>query len=224
MNKYRPSIWEWVLCIGRDAFIKTFLPKLILLPLGFLFVAIGVFTMRPGKPTAWDEKQGPQYPGWKRLHMHPFFWIWDNDEVGGMGDHTWPANNPKWLDINSKFGMYVWYTFRNPVNNLQQLIGQNLDLTAKITWAGQVVVDSSEEIATPGWHFVKCECDGKITYSFYLVHQYASFPSKCLRIRMGYKVKPDVDIVKKMELDDIVGTVCLINQFKTFADGKQKRK
>lgn len=190
-------------------------PVLVLAVLGLFLIPIGLMY----RSTSTDTKFPKQYEGWKLVKMPKYFWIWDNDEVGAMGDHTWPGSLAKSflstklkLSVDHPVAMWWWLAVRNPVNNLQQLVGQRMEPSAVISYSGDSLVDDRAGKAGNGWHLVKCKSGGKTTYSFYLVKYYSD--NYCLRIRIGYKVKPEMNIALHQSRDDLVGSVFVINPFK----------
>ena len=48
------------------------------------------------------------------------------------------------------------------------------------------------------------------------------FPGKCLRIRMGYKIKPGLRVAEEIKQGDKIGTVFVIAPYKQFGPEKKK--
>jgi hypothetical protein len=197
--------YYWLLCLFDGLFLDL-LPSLFLVPLGLLIVPIALLFRREELLTA--TAFGFQYEGWCYVKLPNWAWLWDNDEVGAMGDYTWPLNckNP-----SSYWSMFIWLAIRNPINNLQQVFGQKLDETAIIKYCGDRLVESTT-YPHEGWHLVQCTCGGHTTYSFYLVKRYGK-SDRCLRVRIGYKVKPDINIKQLITQRDMVGCAFIINPF-----------
>ncbi len=219
VQKYEPKWYEYLICFFYHGFILTALPKIVLWLLGVVIVPFALL-LRKEVPYETNSVQKPEFEGWRYIRMPKLFWIWDNTEVGAMGDHTWPDNYPEFLKkfkYDSWIACFIWIHFRNPVNNLQQVIGQRLEENAIILYKGDVSVNDAYPKPLSGWHFVKCISGGKTTFSLYCVKQYGD-SDKCLRIRIGYKVKPNVDVGKKIEKNDLIGTAFIIHPYKGFGN------
>ncbi len=218
VSVFKPTIKDYLIWFFRDVLFLSLVVKGVGFLLGIFVVAIALPWRVKRDPA--DTKFGIQYPGWEFIGLPQWARAFDNTEVGAMGDYTWPENYPSFLSklkisLSHPIAMYVWLAWRNPANNLQRWFGQKVTPNIKIEYTGDIVVDSSEEIQTEGYHFVKCTSGDKTTYSFYLVKRYGK-SNKCLRIRAGYKIKPDIDVDKKMKLDDRIGFTLVIAPYKTF--------
>lgn len=179
---------------------------IFLAPLGLVVAPIALL-FRYQKPKS-DTKFRSGNPRHKYIRLPKWAYIWDNSEWGAMGDDTWPDNTD---DITTFWSMYKWLAIQNPLNNLQNIIGQDVSEGVELNWWGSKLVSGTS--GDEGWHFVECKAGGKTTYSFYFIKGYGD---KCLRIRMGYKVKPTIDVEKHKRRGDLVGTAFVINPFKSF--------
>lgn len=203
-------VWYWLYQSDLICGYMAVIGYLVTMPP--MWVWFAVFALHEAEPEDNPASLGKQYEGWKDIQGPKWAYIFMNAEVGAMGDHTWPGNLPTWFkylgsnDTSGKFAMWYWLAIRNPINNLQQLIGQRITPDIEIDYAGDKNVESGSEIAAEGWHFVKCKSGGKTTYSFYLVKRWFFNRNKCFRLRVGYKIKPTIDVEKKIRLNDIVGT------------------
>lgn len=167
-----------------DSLLLNVLPFIILFPLGLILVPIALlFNLYREVPS----DRPIQFEGWKRIQPYKFFAPWAN-EVGWMGDHTWINNCPSWTTPFSKIGMFLW-TIRNPVGGWDKVVGLTLNKdTDTIQWWGDKEV--GDDSGNAGWHFVRTKTPKRSYMGFYLVWQLPFWKSKCLRLRVGYKVKP----------------------------------
>jgi hypothetical protein len=237
---WKPTVKDILLWLFRDGFLYGLLPLfayLFLVPALFYafdmpwwsypasFVPFWLFALIPflkeAKPGSNPASFGKQYEGWRDIQGPSWAYIFLNAEVGAMGDHTWPTNIHRWLGRkDSPLAMWYWLAIRNPINNLQQLIGQRITHGATIEFCGKQQVESSFDLKSEGWQLVKCTSDNKTTYSFFLVYRYPFADGKfCFRLRVGYKVKPDVkSLQKKLGSTDKVGAVFVPTFLKKYGE------
>lgn len=162
---------------------------LVLVPLSFLVDLSGLVVV----PVAL------LFTGKQANHLPRIFWPWDNDAEGINGDPYWKQ---KYGDkVTSFCCRFVWLALRNPGNNFGYFCGwvQAEDSSYR-HWGDPQV---SNQPYHPGWLFVLGDnCESK-AFCFYAV--WPSFPGRCLRIFLGWKIHDMVKDGTRAQL------VCIIN-------------
>lgn len=161
--------------------------SIILLLLGPFLVALAILFKEQTDEVPKSVKR-VQYKGWKftTTKIKPLqIYVGEN---GFMGDHTWPNNCPSWTSPDSFFGMWLWAAFRNPVGGWDKLIGCRLTPDTKIYYYGDALVGDDGDGA--GRQFVITKTPKGYYRGYYKVTVLEDDPTKCKRIRAGYKVKP----------------------------------
>lgn len=214
-TKFMPNGNDIVMWFFRDTLLKSLLPSIVLVILGLpiVFIALLWIKYKPVKSHI-KESLGPQYEGWRYVRLPKLFWLWDNTEVGAMGDHTRPSNVPFGVKPDSFLAMYDWLAIRNPVNNLKQLIGYAPTPHYVAQYCGDYAVDSTAPYASAGWQFVKVTDGTKTYYGLSIVIKL--FKGYCSRIRMGFKIKPNMDLMWYTNTGATIGTCCVITPIKKF--------
>lgn len=136
-------------------------------------------------------------------NMPKLFWPWDNDAYGIDGDGTWdPATQTGsgWKGPEHTAGNYasfwnrfVWLAIRNATNNFDYALGFPQKEGQEWKFIGD---PTTTDGGVSGYVYVECrDTPGSwfpSAFSFYLVHQYAWLPSKCLRMYFGWKIHDNV--------------------------------
>lgn len=164
-------------------------------------------------------------------------WPWDNNDPTGdgiNGYYKWKDyyNGSAWYRpmYNTFFPRYIWLGFRNPINRFSyRVLGAKLE--SKPTLIKEIVVfqDKLNELdlsSSPsslqnkisnkdraGLRLTVIETkEGKVFFELYAINNYALFPSKCLRVRLGYKLNS----FNNIDVPDVAQDVMAINPFASF--------
>jgi hypothetical protein len=145
----------------------------------------------------------------KSEHLPVWAWPWDNDRDGINGDAGWRSATHA-NGNQARFGWrFVWLAIRNPGNNFGYLLG--IAQTAKLTYDFRGDRDTSDQ-GHPGHLSVDAFRDGRhVAFGHYYVYRYPCWPSRCLRVRIGWKLN---DMLHDGSIAEIV---CVVNPVMTFA-------
>jgi hypothetical protein len=219
VKKFTPSFLEWGLMFFRDALWRALIPTILLGVVGFFVVPLLLFWAKERPLT--NLSFGKQYEGWRNIQwpttgIWKLFYIFSNAEVGGMGDEFWPGLAPKWalkLGLGNRFVMWYWLAIRNPIHSLKQIVGVTIDPDAIVSYCGDYEVGETASGALGvGWQFVKAETNDQKVYGLYIIHKWSD--KAFLRLRMGYKLKPNVDLEAQATSQIKIATCCVPTPYK----------
>ena len=124
---------------------------------------------------------------WHLRKLPSWAWLWSNDNDGTLGDKrgSWRnrVGNPE-----SFWNQFWWLGIRNPANNFSRKLLHAP--SGHVNYIGDFFV--TERRGLTGHQFVWSVHNGIIYPGFYLVKIWFN-TNKCIRIRMGFKLRPDYD-------------------------------
>jgi hypothetical protein len=156
-------------------------------------------------PIAIALSDGNTLPRWAR-------W-WDNDREP-LGDAERGAAIAAASGVKRGWLRFVWLAIRNPGNNFGYRCGF-IQSALNVTYWCRGDRDTSDQ-GKPGWLFVRAyrqQCDLS-AFCFYAVYRYPRWPTRCLRVMLGWKIHDMVHDDAPAQL------VCVINPFMTFEERK----
>ena len=166
---------------------------LLLLPVWYLGAPIlSAFTRAAGD--GYDLTWG----GW--------FGTYDNPP---QGDRQWVEDKSPFPGVVTGWRGYVnrvGWLWRNPGYGFQKAV--SVPYTPRLNTQGHLG-KISDKYGLPGWYFVTADDGGG--FAFYCVYPYPFWPSRCLRVRLGYKMRTD-----KFKLLGFAPLVNTISPFKSY--------
>lgn len=185
----------------------TLLDYVLLAPVAYLVAPlIAAFTK-----AELDEKEKHDYSwGW-------IFGTYDNPPQGDAGYVTKHCFFPGVVTGLKGYANRVGWMWRNPLYTYQKLAGKRKPEGCKVLWKGNP--DISDKYAISGYYFAKMEdYKGSVkAWELYVVAPYTD--SKCLRVRLGWKIMTD-----KLDRFGFAPLVDTITPVKTFGGSVNKQK
>ncbi len=170
----------------------------VLLLLSWLVDLVGLFIVPIALYQAGDD--ATHLPGWA--------WPWDNVHDGINGD---TARRPRIMSVTGfrrGFYRWVWLCLRNPGNGLGYWLGFVQAADVRYAFAGD---EATSDQGHPGYLAVDAYVGAQhAACCRYYVYRYPWWPSKCLRIYIGWKIN---GMLHDCSAAEIVGVV---NPFMTF--------
>jgi hypothetical protein len=166
------------------------LADLLLAPLWIVGAPVVSLFTRP-MPDTNDHSWG----GW--------FGTYDNPP---QGDSRWLREG--WFPYEVKgFKGYlnrIGWLWRNPGYNFQKRVGLEYKERYSITFDGNENITDKYKI--PGYYLAKVVDNNKLVgFEFYIVRPYKTWPDKCFRARLGFKIMTDK--FKRLSFAPLVNTV-----------------
>ncbi len=194
------------------AFYVAVVPvQLVAIIAGLFIVPIGLLTSRN---EFWPKGKIAQWAGWNYRKMHRYFWIWDNDEDGSMGDaRGWWNDNSPFGGSESFMSQYWWLAVRNPANNLKRyVIGMDIRKHVFSLVTGQSYV--RDDFDSTGFQIVRASGRKYNKYMLYWVRRWGN-SNRAIVVQLGHKIKLEHNTARyDNELDYFKGVTIEINPFK----------